>query len=431
MKSIVYYLWMMILFILMHGPVAEAQTQLTTTPNASPQAWVGQTIGLTNVKVVYHRPSVKGRKVWGNLVQMDNVWRAGANDNTVIKFSTDVKIEGKALKAGVYGLHIIPSEETSTIIFSNNSTAWGSFSYTPEEDALRVEVKTQDAEHFYEVLTFEFDAHTSSSAVCALKWEKKKFAFNIETDVHNAVLANFRKELQNKAGWTWQGWNEAANYCLQNGVNLKEGLAWATRSVFMTPTPQNMLVKAKLTSKLKGENEEQAKSTILATLGKDLEASSVTWKEYNGAANYAYNQKAYNQALAWAEKATAMSPNMTAMMAKSNILAAQGDEKSAKKVKLAAIEKGTNAELNNYGYQLLFSGKKEAAVEIFEANTKKNPEDPNVWDSLGEGYLNIGQKDKAVEALKKSLSLNPPANVKANSIKLLKQMGIEYDKVKP
>ena len=166
MKSILHHLWMLVLILLAHGPFAYAQSQLTTTPNASPKAWVGQTIGLTDVKVVYHRPAVKDRTVWGNLVPMDAVWRAGANDNTVIKFSTDVKIEGETLKAGVYGLHIIPSEKESTIIFSKNSTAWGSYSYTPEEDALRVKVKNADAEHFYEVLTFEFENHTNSSAVC-------------------------------------------------------------------------------------------------------------------------------------------------------------------------------------------------------------------------------------------------------------------------
>ena len=80
---------------------------------------------------------------------------------------------------------------------------------------------------------------------------------------------------------------------------------------------------------------------------------------------------------------------------------------------------------------MLFSGKGEEALEIFEANVEKNPEDPNVWDSLGEGYVNTGHKEKAIKALKKSLSLDPPDNVRDNSLKLLAQLGVEYEAPKP
>jgi tetratricopeptide (TPR) repeat protein len=126
-----------------------------------------------------------------------------------------------------------------------------------------------------------------------------------------------------------------------------------------------------------------------------------------------------------------MSQQMTNMMAQSTYLAAIGEHEDAVKMKVEAIQQGTNAELNAYGYQLLFSGKSEEAVEIFEANTKKYPDDPNVWDSLGEGYLNAGNKEKAIKAFKKSLSLNPPANVKANSMKLLKQLGVDATQIQP
>ena len=91
------------------------------------------------------------------------------------------------------------------------------------------------------------------------------------------------------------------------------------------------------------------------------------------------------------------------------------------------IAKGTNAELNLYAYQQMWAGKTEEAVAIFEANAAKHPDDPNVWDSLGEGYLQAGKKEKAVEALKKSLSMDPPANIKANSIRLLEQLGVRYE----
>ena len=130
-------------------------------PRGSQQAKVIQRIGITNVTISYSRPSVKGREIWGQLVPygMNNLgfgsakespWRAGADENTVIKFSDDVTIEGQALKAGKYGFHIIVNpDDTATLIFSNNHTSWGSFFYTPKEDALRVNIKTESAPHTF------------------------------------------------------------------------------------------------------------------------------------------------------------------------------------------------------------------------------------------------------------------------------------------
>jgi tetratricopeptide (TPR) repeat protein len=405
-----------------------AQTQLTTTPLASPKAKVMQTVGLTDVAVVYHRPAVKDREIWGKLVPLGQTWRAGANDNTVIKFSKDVSINGEPLAAGKYGFHIIPFDDKATLIFSNNSTSWGSYSYNKAEDALRVDIQPQKADHFHEYLTYSFEPKGMDSAVCALQWGNQKFAFTIETNVQETVLASLRNELRSKAGWTWSGWNEAANFCLQNDVNHKEALSWATRSVFMSPNPANLMTKARLTAKVKGAEGEKEQQVILASLGEDLSKQNVTWKEWHAASNVAMKNKDYDKALTWVDQSIAMSPNMTNMMSKSGVLKAKGDEKKAAQIKEKAIAKGTNAELNLYAYQLMWSGKTAEAVEIFEANADKYADDPNVWDSLGEGYYNNGQKEKAIKALKKCLSLDPPANIKGNSLNLLQQMGVEYDK---
>ena len=407
--------------------VGMSQTMMTNTPNASPKATVSQMIGLTKVYISYHRPAVKERAVWGKLVPYNATWRAGANENTVIYFSDDVWIEGEKLAAGKYGFHIIPREGEATLVFSTNHSSWGSYSYNEAEDALRVEIKTKSTDYHTEYLTYGFTNFEKSAATCYLKWEKMKFPFTIKTDVHEAVLAGFRDDLRTKPGWTWAGWNEAANYCLQNDINHKEALGWASRSVFMDPNPNNMLVKAKLTAQSKEDlSDEETQKVILKTLGKDLEAHSVTWKEYHGAANYAMKAKAWDKAMEWIETSVGMSRNMTNLMTKTQILEEKGETKEAKKVKTEALEKGTNAELNMFGYQLMWSGKTAEAVEIFKANAEKNPEDPNVWDSLGEGYMNNNQKEEAIKALKKSLSLNPPANVKANSLNLLQQMGVKH-----
>ena len=402
---------------------------VTSQPRVSQKAAAYQVIGLSKVKVVYSRPAVNDREVWGKLVPYNAPWRAGANENTTITFSDDVKIEGQSLAAGTYGLHMIPTETTWDIAFSTNSSAWGSFSYDPKQDALNVTVKPEKSDHFYELLTYTFDEVGAEYAVCALQWADKKIPFKVEVDVHSVVLASLRDELQTQAGFTWIGWNEAANYCLQNEVNYKEGLGWATRSAFINPNPRNLMTKAQLTAKVKGDASKE-NEIIMATLENDLNTFPVTWKEWQSAANWCAKNEMNDQALKMINQSVAMNANMTNMMTKSQLLASTGKEKEAKKVKEEAIAKGSNAELNNYGYQLLQGGNTAGAVEVFEANVKKNPTDPNAWDSLGEGYFNNGQNDKAIESFKKSLSLNPPPNVKANSLKILKQMGVDMSKEK-
>lgn len=158
---------------------------------ASLKAAVMQRLGAdTDITITYSRPGVKGRAIWGALVPNGMApgnqysknqpfpWRAGANENTTIEFSKGVLIEGKPLDAGKYGLHMIPSEKEWTIIFSKNNSAWGSFSYKPEEDALRVTV-TPVAAPFQEWLTYGFDDLAGKSATAFLFWEKLKVPFKI------------------------------------------------------------------------------------------------------------------------------------------------------------------------------------------------------------------------------------------------------------
>ncbi|MBR9923098.1 MAG: DUF2911 domain-containing protein [Bacteroidetes bacterium] len=408
-----------------------SQTMLLNTPNASPKAAVEQMVGLTLVRIDYHRPAVQDRDIWGDLVPYGTPWRAGANENTVISFSTDVRINGENLKAGNYGLHIIPEENTATLIFSNNSGSWGSYTYQKEEDALRVSIKTESTDAFQEHLGFQFSQEEIGSAACALVWADRKFPFTIDTDLHEVVLAGIRTDLRNKAGWTWQGWHEAANYCLANDVNVGEGLAWATRSVFMSPNSNNMILKARLSAKAQKLEGDAATSHQLEVLEQDLNSMSVSWKEYHGASNFAKAQKQNDKALEWINTSIEMHPTMTNMMALRDLYEAKGETKKAKKAAEEAIAMGSNAELNIYGYTLMWSGKTAEAVKIMEANAEKHPEDPNVWDSLGEIYIANGQPEKAAKALKKSLSLDPPANVKANSERLLQQIGVDPTDINP
>ena len=140
-------------------------------PTLSQRAVVIQRIGLTDISIVYHEPYVGGREIWGKTVPYGKVWRAGANENTTITFADDVSVEGKPLPAGTYGLHLIPNPDHWTIIFSKNSTSWGSFSYDEKEDALRVDV-TPHAAEFREALTYTFDDIKPDSAAATLRWDK-------------------------------------------------------------------------------------------------------------------------------------------------------------------------------------------------------------------------------------------------------------------
>ena len=226
-----------------------AQGPISTPPSGGNQkASVTQYMGLAKVTIVYSSPDVTGPNgenrdgnIWGQLVPygMNNLgfgtaeespWRAGANENTTIEFSHDVMIEGQSLAAGTYGLHMVAETEEWTIIFSNNYTAWGSYSYNPTEDALRVKVKPVDSE-FTEWLTYEFEDRQLSGTTLAMKWENLKVPIKISCDTHSIYLTKIRQQLQSSQGFTWQGWQSAANFCLQNDVNLEEGLNWADQSI--------------------------------------------------------------------------------------------------------------------------------------------------------------------------------------------------------
>ncbi len=242
---------------------AKAQTDFYTItgPRLSQGASVRQRLGITDVTIDYHRPLVKGRKIWGDVVPYGRVWRAGANENTLITFSDPVLVEGQTLPKGSYGLHMLPTESTWTVIFSKNATSWGSFSYDEKEDALRVTVKPVPAE-MHEALTYDLGDLQADSAVVTLQWEKLAVPFKVSVNVPEVALASIRQQLRNVPGFTWGGWNDAAIYCLEHKTNYEEALKWVDTSI---------------------QNEErfanlQTKSQLLAATGKPAEADAAMKK---------------------------------------------------------------------------------------------------------------------------------------------------------
>src|SRR5262252_1974456 len=212
--------WLLSAALLATAASVAAQTPPLTLPDASPRATVSERVGLTDIEIRYHRPAVNGRKIWGDLVPWGDVWRAGANENTTIEFSTPVTVQGHALPAGTYGLHMIPVENGNwTVAFSKTASAWGSFSYDEKEDAARITVKPQPGE-FLERLSYEFTDVTDKSISAVLRWEKVRVSIPIEIDTRAVVVASLRSELRGLPRFSWQGWNQAASWCARNDVNL-------------------------------------------------------------------------------------------------------------------------------------------------------------------------------------------------------------------
>ena len=229
-------------------------------PTISQRSIITQQIGLTDITINYCRPLVGGRTLFGKEIPYGQVWRAGANENTVISFTDDVSVEGHALPAGAYGLHMIPTADQWTIIFSKNSTSWGSFSYDEKEDALRVTTKTQPAE-FEEALAYTFEDVKPDSTAVTLRWAKVAVPFHVSVDVNAIVLRSIQNQLRSVGGFTWAGYDEAALWLLDTNTNLDQAIKWEDRSILAEERFDNLLTKSQiLEAQGKKQEAEAAKA---------------------------------------------------------------------------------------------------------------------------------------------------------------------------
>jgi tetratricopeptide (TPR) repeat protein len=224
---------------------ATGETQMLDLPRQSQHALITQRIGITDITVNYHRPLANGRQIWGKIAPYGQVWRAGANENTTITFSDPVTIEGQALDKGTYGLHMIPAESEWTVIFSKNSTAWGSFTYKQDEDSLRVTVKPQTAEA-HDALAYDFDDLKADSAVVTMRWDKVAVPFKVAVKVNDLVTASIHRQLHGLSQYYWEGWDDAAGYLLANKINLDEALKDEDQSIQIEERYDNLMSKSKI-----------------------------------------------------------------------------------------------------------------------------------------------------------------------------------------
>jgi hypothetical protein len=250
--------------------ISAAQSFVLDLPLPSQQAEVSQSIGITDITIKYHRPLAADRKIWDGLVPYGKVWRAGANENTTIAFSDPVTIEGKPLDKGTYGLHMIPNANEWTIIFSKDSTSWGSFSYDQPEDALRVTVKPRAAD-MHNALTYDFDQLQPDSAVVVLEWEKIAVPFKVSVNVHEVVQASLKKQLRGLSQYAWMSWDDAANYLLAEKVDLDDALTYANKSIEIEDRFDNEMTKSKVLVALNRKDDAAAAQKKALALASPLQ----------------------------------------------------------------------------------------------------------------------------------------------------------------
>lgn len=340
----------------------QMNAQSITTPRtASPAATVTQTIGISTVTVSYSRPAVKGRQIWGALVPYGwNVEAFGAQ-------------KPSPWRAG--------ANENTLISFSH---------------PVKVEGNTVPGGSY-------------------------GLFFTINPDNSGEVVLS-------KDHRSWGNfWYDPANDQLRAKIQLREipNTELLTYDFINLTKNTGELVLNWEKKQFPVKLEFAVDEIVMANAEQELKGPvGFTQQGYTSAANYAFqNNVNHEKAMRWIDQAIAQNNTFATKRIKAGLLKQTGKAAEGDKLLQEAMATATEAELNNYGYQLLGQGMHDKAIEVFVLNTERHPKSANAWDSLGEGYATKGDKANAIRCFKKSLSLNPAANVKANSEKFLKQLG--------
>ena len=227
----------------------------------SPDATVSQYVGITKITIDYSSPGVKDRKIWGELVPYGKIWRTGANEVTSITFSDPAKVNGNELPAGTYGIHTIPGENEWEIIFSKDTKVDDPMTYDEKKDALRIKVKPE-SNSFTERMAFTITDMTNNSANVNLIWEKLRVPFKVEVNTQELTLQSARNSAD------WGSLMSAANYCLQQNINIDEGFRWIQASKLIDENYWNLRVLAQYYAKM------DKKSDAIATMEKAIDVGS-------------------------------------------------------------------------------------------------------------------------------------------------------------
>ena len=255
------------------GTTLQAQV-LRIPQNTNISNSVGRRVGATEIEIKWNAPGVKGRegKIWGTAIvaygftvlgfgsNVQSPWRAGADESTTISFSTDVLINGKSLAAGKYGFFIAVYPDSCVLIFNKNTVGWGSYFYQKDMDILHVTtIQKKNQPNLQERLTYVFDNQTDQSVEAALLWEYWKIPFTVSVDLKATTLASIKAQMSGAIGFDPASLVAAADWCLQNDVNLAQANEWVTSAVDPSlggvKTFSALSTKSKLLQKM-GKTEE-------------------------------------------------------------------------------------------------------------------------------------------------------------------------------
>ncbi|UII26298.1 DUF2911 domain-containing protein [Fulvivirga maritima] len=220
-------------FVFLSAISAYAQINI---PQPSPTATLKQNVGLTEVEIIYSRPGVKDREIFGDLIPYGEVWRTGANASTKITFKEEVTLGGEAIPAGTYALYTIPGAKEWTVIIHKNTSLWGAGNYNEDEDLARFTVPATATKDFTETFTIDFSDFTSTTANINIKWEKTLVAIPLEVEVDSKVMAQIKEQILDAQGEVNpQLYSGAATYYYESGKDLKQALTWIDEAIKANP----------------------------------------------------------------------------------------------------------------------------------------------------------------------------------------------------
>ncbi|ALJ00620.1 DUF2911 domain-containing protein [Rufibacter tibetensis] len=277
-------------FILVLLSITVRAQNLLKLPQVSPRAVLNYTVGVTDITINYGAPGVKNRAVWGKLVPYGQVWRAGANEATTIKFSTDVRITQEKIPAGTYTLYVLPVDSSNwTFILSKQKGLWGTEGYDSKQDLIRLPFSPQPAP-FHETLQYTIQDITPNGGRLTLNWADKQLAVPIRVESHKETMNLIKESLQKSQPTDWMVYAQAVNYLIQQNQDHEQALQWVNKSITIEENFYNIWLKAKLLAQkneyaealeLNKKAQKLGKKSLESyqTYANEIEDAAVLWKE--------------------------------------------------------------------------------------------------------------------------------------------------------
>ncbi|MBU3740874.1 MAG: DUF2911 domain-containing protein [Candidatus Kapabacteria bacterium] len=245
--------------------ITGTQAQELKLPALSPSSTVSSDFSTSKVEITYSRPSMRGRKVFGDLVPFGQVWRTGANAATKVTFGEDVQIGGKSVKAGSYSLYSIPGQSEWEIIFNTNTGSWGTNGYDTKDDVVRLKVKPTSTSPTVETFTIGIGNITFSSCSIDIAWENTHVSIPVIADNQERLLANIDKAINNPS----IPYQQAATYMFETGQQLDKALDYATKAAEKNPKAYWIqMLRARIAAKAGNNNVAREAAAKVVDLAK-------------------------------------------------------------------------------------------------------------------------------------------------------------------